>query len=47
MAEIEVKGQRSWEIWQSLKKDVNAHVFFNIIRRKLFFGRMTEIYIRA
>ena len=42
MAEIEVKGQRSCEIWQSLKKDVNAHGFVIIIRRKLFFGRMTE-----
>ena len=44
MAKIEVKGQRSCEIWQSLKKDVNAHGFVIIIRRKLFFGRMTEVY---
>ena len=25
-------------IWQSLKKDLNAHGFVNIIRRKLIFG---------
>ena len=44
MAEIEVKGQRSCEIWQSLKNDVNAHGFVIIIRRKLVFGRVTEVY---
>ena len=44
MAEIEVKGQRSCEIWQSLKKDLNAHGFVIIIRRKLIFGRMTEVH---
>ena len=44
MAEIEVKCQRSCEIWQSLKKDVNAHGFVIFIRRKLIFGRMTDVY---
>ena len=44
MAEIEVKGQRSCDIWQSLKKDLNAHSFVIIICRKLIFGRMTEIH---
>ena len=44
MTEIEVKGQRSCEIWQSLKKDLNAHGFVIIIRRKLIFGRMTEVH---
>ena len=44
MAEIEVKGQRSCEIWQSLKKDLNALGFVIIIRRKLIFGRMTEVH---
>ena len=44
MAEIEVKGQRSCEIWQSVKKDLNAHGFVIIIRRKLIFGRMTEVH---
>ena len=44
MAKIEVKGQTSCEIWQSLKKDVNAHGFVIIIRRKLIFGRITEVY---
>ena len=44
MAKIEVKGQRSCEIWQSLKNDVNAHGFVIIIRRKLVFGRVTEVY---
>ena len=28
---IEVKGQRSCEIWQSLKKDLNAHGFVIIV----------------
>ena len=27
MAEFEVKGQRSCKIWQSMKKDLNAHGF--------------------
>ena len=45
MAEIEVKGQRSCELWQSLKNDVNAHGFVIIIRRKLVFGRVTEVYV--
>ena len=40
MAEIEVKGQRSCEIWQTLKKD---HGFVIIIRRKLLYGRMTKV----
>ena len=44
MAEIEVKGQRSCEILQSLKKDLNAHGFVNIISRKLIFSRMTEVH---
>ena len=44
MAEIEVKGQRSCENWQSLKNDVNAHGFVIIICRKLVFGRVTEAY---
>ena len=44
MAEIKVKGQMSCEIWQSLKKDLNAYGFVNIIRRKLIFGRMTEVH---
>ena len=44
MAEIEVKGQMSCEIWQSLKKDLNDHGFVIIIRRKLIFGRMTEVH---
>ena len=44
MAKIEVKGQRSCEIWQSLKKKLNAHGFVIIIRRKLIFGRMTEVH---
>ena len=44
MAENEVKGQRSCEILQSLKKNLNAHGFVNIIRRKLIFGRMTEVH---
>ena len=38
-----VKGQRSYEIWQSLKKDVNAHGFVIVIRRKLVFGRMAGV----
>ena len=42
IGEIGVKGQRSCKIWQSLKKDVNAHGFVIIIHRKLIFGRMTE-----
>ena len=44
LAEIEVKGQRSCEIWQSLKKKLNTHGFVIIIRRKLIFGRMTEVH---
>ena len=44
MAEIEVKGQRSCEIWQSLNKDVNAHGVVIIFCRRLLFGRMTEAY---
>ena len=44
MAEIEVKGQRSCEIWQSLKKNLNTHGFVIITRRKLIFGRMTEVH---
>ena len=31
MGEIEVKDQRSCEIWQLLKKDLNAHGFVTII----------------
>ena len=44
LAEIEVKGQRSCEIWQSLKKDLNAHGFVSIVRRKYIFCRMTEVH---
>ena len=44
MAEIKVKGLRSCKIWQSLKNDLNAHGFLIIIRRKLIFGRMTEVH---
>ena len=44
MAEIEVKCQRSCEIWQSLKKNINAHGFVIIIRGKLIFGRITEVH---
>ena len=44
MAEIEVKCQRSCEILQSLKSDLNAHGSVIIIRRKLIFGRMTEVH---
>ena len=44
MAEIKVKGLRSCQIWQSLKKDLNAHGFLIIIHRKLIFGRMTEVH---
>ena len=40
MAKIEAKGQRSCEIWQSLKKDLKAHGFVIIILRKLIFGRV-------
>ena len=41
MAEIEVKDQRSCEIWQSLKKDLNhAHGFVIFVRRKLIFVKI-------
>ena len=40
MAEIEVKGQRSCEITEKRK----CSWFCLIIRRKLVFGRVTEVY---
>ena len=46
MAGIEVKGQRSCEIWQSLKKDLNAHGFVNIIRRKLILTKLQGKRVR-
>ena len=44
MSKIEVKGQRSSKSWQPLKKEIKSHSFVTVIRQKLTFGRMTEVY---
>ena len=44
MSKIEVKGQRSYKIWQLLKKDIKHNSFVTVSPQKLIFGRMIEVH---